>query len=88
MLMLVLTRTSETSMHDRWELVGIAIPVLTFCVLDSGFALEVNPFVMVFIAVLAKIEVQQRRLASPRAPVERWEHGDASARAPAPFEMS
>jgi O-antigen ligase len=57
MLTLVLTRTIESPMDERWELVGIAIPDLTFCVLDSGFALEVNPFLMVIIAVISNIYV-------------------------------
>ena len=36
-----------------WELCGILVSIFAFCVLDAGFAVGVNPFLMLFLVVAA-----------------------------------
>jgi hypothetical protein len=42
----------------------VSVPILAFCIMDAGFAVDANPFVLVFLAVLASVEQQYRAAAA------------------------
>jgi hypothetical protein len=61
------------------EAFAVAIPVLAFCAMDSGFAVGVTPFLLVFLAVLVMLEVERQRLGSRRTSADRLSYQSVSA---------
>jgi O-antigen ligase len=57
---------------------AVHIPVLAFCIMDSGFAVGATPFLLVFLAVLVMVEVEQQRLASRRTSADRPDYQSVS----------
>ena len=47
--------------HTLSELPALVILIVAFCVMDSGFAVEVDPFILVFLAILAMVQTELLR---------------------------
>jgi O-antigen ligase len=55
----LLTRSGiSESDATSWELCAISVPLLAFCVLDSGFVNAINALVFVYLAVITRTELE------------------------------
>jgi hypothetical protein len=55
-LMRLFNRSTDSD-ATSWELCAVSVPLLAFCVLDSGFANAINAVVFVYMAVIARTQL-------------------------------
>lgn len=58
-------RSTHRRSESDAEALAVFVPILAFCILDSGFAMNANPFVLVFIVFAMRAQMKLAELDGP-----------------------